>query len=381
MTSSDDGQNEYKNFCFTANLIKTTHIYKDEIVAYLHFLAQKYLHNFMDFDSFKKELVTNILLYQRIIIDKIFKLYENTNPVEVKIITKEFWNSLSFLGDISTIETPLNLQKNDFFVIKVTFKNKRRSQEDRSCTVHDLLLLNNRKNLFHDPILMLGVFDGHGGAHASQYLSIFCPWNVSKEITDLFESKDYSIESLSKCLSRTLKNMNETYMSRYSDMTCGSTVNFCLRYNNCLIFLNIGDSQSYIINKDGTFVNTTPLLHNLSVESERRYSISKGAKISKSLDGCYRLNARFCLSRSFGNIEFHDYLNPEPDIIIHQLNGNEKYVVLGTDGFWEDTNIEIFSAKLSALDSEESSKTCLEDFASDVKSKTADNVTVLVAKI
>ncbi|KAF1743824.1 hypothetical protein MXB_4699, partial [Myxobolus squamalis] len=330
MNSEEESSlDEYQIFCISVNLVKKPIIYKNEAPSFIHYITEKYLKKHHGISEIKNEYATNALLYDLNFLHLILKLFEDCDSVSgiflyssslVELITSEFWSLvLSNQNCINCIIEKFQLLAQAPFTITISLKNKRRAQEDRTCSVHHLLLLNNRKDLLETPISIYGVFDGHRGAHASQYLSLNC--------------------------------------------FCGSTINLCAKYDKFLVFVNLGDSQSYLINEDGTFINTTPLLHELSVEG--------GTVEFKK--GCYRLNGVFSLSRSFGNPDLSQFLNQEPDYIVHELTGNEQYVVIGSDGFWEKTDIELFSQKVSKCTDEGLVTSCLEEFVNEAIAYSQDN--------
>ena len=47
-----------------------------------------------------------------------------------------------------------------------------------------------------------------------------------------------------------------------------------------------------------------------------------------------RLLGELSVSRSFGDSRYKPYVLTDPEIIEHKLIGNDEFLVLGTDGFW-----------------------------------------------
>lgn len=49
-----------------------------------------------------------------------------------------------------------------------------------------------------------------------------------------------------------------------------------------------------------------------------------------------RLNGELAVSRSFGDKNYISYgLIAEPEITLAELNNDSRYLLLGTDGFWD----------------------------------------------
>lgn len=66
---------------------------------------------------------------------------------------------------------------------------------------------------------------------------------------------------------------------------------------------------------------------------------------------------------------------------MHERKGNEKFVILGTDGFWEGITIASLSNSLSTLCDECNISNILEDIFVECKAKVEDNLTVLLVKL
>lgn len=112
--------------------------------------------------------------------------------------------------------------ENYFYVLSE--KNKRRALEDRYIIILNLGLLINIKVIFlfiKDSILnkisLYGVFDGHGGVHTAQYLSLFCVRFIANGLYEYTESKkDYSPEDISSEICNLIEKLHQNYLERYS---------------------------------------------------------------------------------------------------------------------------------------------------------------------
>lgn len=267
MHPTPDVLDDYQTFRITSNLIQASHVYKDELGPFLQHLNSTYLKHFIRFDQAELEEVSHGMLYKLKFLDKILELFNDSEKLEIDKIVRAYWDLVLHHNEgIKNIVDCLSTAHKKPFVKILIHKNKRRLLEDRACCVHDLLLLTDHHTLNKRKISLYGVFDGHNGVHAAQFLSLYCPFCLSKAFASLFESEELNINLCAQMVSKTLKDMNNLYLSRYQELVAGSTYNICITCANYLIFINLGDSQSYIINEDGTFINTTPLLHDFSSE-------------------------------------------------------------------------------------------------------------------
>ena len=53
--------------------------------------------------------------------------------------------------------------------------------------------------------------------------------------------------------------------------------------------------------------------------------------------GIMRVNGSVAVSRAFGDVR-HKVIIPEPDIVEHELYGDEEFIVLACDGLWDVMN-------------------------------------------
>lgn len=53
-----------------------------------------------------------------------------------------------------------------------------------------------------------------------------------------------------------------------------------------------------------------------------------------------RLLGELAVSRSFGDSKYKPYVLSDPEIIEHKLNGDDEFLIMGTDGFWNVLGID-----------------------------------------
>ena len=107
----------------------------------------------------------------------------------------------------------------------------------------------------------------------------------------------------------------------------GSTALCSIIYNNQLYSANLGDSRAVIVKER----HAVPLsnIHDFTNTSERLTVEQKGGTLLRD-----RLEGELALSRSIGDINFKAFMSSEPEITVHNVTEDDKYLLLATDGFW-----------------------------------------------
>lgn len=118
----------------------------------------------------------------------------------------------------------------------------------------------------------------------------------------------------------------------------------------------VGDSRAVQVRckADGRFI-PRPLSrdHKPSCTDERRRIEEAGGFVSKSED-CMRVNGVLATSRAIGDKLLKPYVNAEPEITrVRRLQGGPErdYLILATDGLWDDLTLQESAAMVEGLDS------------------------------
>ena len=241
------------------------------------------------------------------------------------------------------------------------------------------------KNLTHmKGAVFLAVLDGHGGSE----LSDFANKRLGDYIDDFYRAiKEQKGRSLSdddtvvSAINHAFDKIENEYYNIAVELykngngrlaTVGSCVLVNIIYNGKLFIANLGDSKANIFRKENSELEPVKLMyrHNSEKKREKLYLYSKFPD-EPNIVVCKRPNATCCYvkgrlqpTRSLGDFhlksaEFNDpkndgnkrfkrsipnfkgpYILAEPEIFIHQLSKNDKYLLLATDGL-----SDIFTSK------------------------------------
>ena len=187
----------------------------------------------------------------------------------------------------------------------------------------------------------LGVCDGHGtyGHLVSEYISKIMP-------TYLMDNSDESIINSFKLTNKSLLSKSKIDCS-----LSGSTCTTLILNLEKIICANLGDSRAVLGRYENGIYNAINLSndHKPSVPSEMKRILLNGGRIKPFYDielkkylGPERVWLKnsdipgLAMTRSFGDNVAHSVgVISDPEIIKYEFVGNEKFIILASDGIWE----------------------------------------------
>ncbi|KFM76379.1 Protein phosphatase 1L, partial [Stegodyphus mimosarum] len=235
-------------------------------------------------------------------------------------------------------------------------------------------------------ISMYGIFDGHGGDFAAEFVEKHLfkellkklqavikkevkkdPYNLTNEFVELLTKGilDVDLELLVKV--------------KASRDVAGTTALVAVVYKNKLIVANVGDSRGVICDSKG---NTVPLSfdHKPDQLKERRRIREAGGFIS--FNGVWRVAGILATSRALGDFPLKDrnLVIARPDILTFDLADlNPQFMILATDGLWDTFSNEDAVAFVKDHIQSDRYKGARSLALQAHKNGSMDNITVLVA--
>ena len=187
----------------------------------------------------------------------------------------------------------------------------------------------------------IGVCDGHGdwGHSVSSYIAKCLP-------NFLADTSDKNIISSYNSL-----NQNLVQNSKIDCQLSGTTCSSIILNPEKIISINLGDSRSVLAKYENgiyTAINLTTD-HKPNIGSEKKRILINGGRIKPFYDektkkflGPDRVWIReddipgLAMTRSFGDTIAHSAgVTSEPEIKKYDLTGNEKFIIIASDGIWE----------------------------------------------
>jgi serine/threonine protein phosphatase PrpC len=215
--------------------------------------------------------------------------------------------------------------------------------EDRSCAVLNLPGVENAS--------LFGVFDGHGGDQASEFIASNFPTIVSSCLATGAEPADALVEAFRQMDDQLWEHpANTDSLSPYSEDSLahpyslvGSTavVVLALRESSgCrLICANCGDSRA-VLSRSGKAVEMSED-HEPQLPEERARIEAAGGAVTQYMEPCYRVDRGVNMSRALADFAYKS--NPDkprdqqkvisvPDIQTYTLDKDDEFFALCSDG-------------------------------------------------
>ncbi|THU70740.1 hypothetical protein C4D60_Mb08t28140 [Musa balbisiana] len=217
-------------------------------------------------------------------------------------------------------------------------------------------------------INFFGIFDGHGGSRAAEYLKEHLFDNLMKHPKFLTDIKLAINESYQRTDSDFLDAENNT--SRDD----GSTASTAILVGKHLYVANVGDSRA-VISKAGKAI---PLSddHKPNRIDERRRIENAGGFVMWT--GTWRVGGVLAMSRAFGNRLLKRFVVAEPDIQERVVDHELEFLILASDGLWDVVKNEDAVSLVRLEEDPEAAARKLTEVA--FSRGSADNITCIVVR-
>ncbi|XP_037473755.1 probable protein phosphatase 2C 52 isoform X2 [Triticum dicoccoides] len=198
-----------------------------------------------------------------------------------------------------------------------SFRGKRATMEDffdiKSSKIDDKQI-----NLF-------GIFDGHGGSRAAEYLKEHLFENLMKHPQFMSDTK----LAISETYKKTDSDFLDSEINTHRDD--GSTASTAVLLGNHLYVANVGDSRA-VISKSGKAIALSDD-HKPNRSDERKRIESAGGIVMWA--GTWRVGGVLAMSRAFGNRLLKQFVVAEPEIQDQEIDDELEFLILASDGLWD----------------------------------------------
>ncbi|KAK1571565.1 hypothetical protein Q3G72_019238 [Acer saccharum] len=174
-------------------------------------------------------------------------------------------------------------------------------------------------------VCMFGVFDGHGGSRAAEYLKEHLFENLLKHPQFLTDTKLAISESYQQTDVEFLDS------ERDSDRDDGSTATTAVLIGNHLYVANVGDSRT-VISKAGKAIALSDD-HKPDRPDERKRIEDAGGDVTYT--DTWRVEDVLAMSRAFGDRMLKQFVVSEPEIQDQEIDEEIELLLLASDGLWD----------------------------------------------
>ncbi|KAG4136335.1 hypothetical protein ERO13_D08G274866v2 [Gossypium hirsutum] len=225
---------------------------------------------------------------------------------------------------------------------------------------------------------LFGVFDGHGGARAAEYVK-----------QNLFSNLIRHPKFISDTKSAIENNQNRD---------AGSTASTAILVGDRLLVANVGDSRA-VICRGGNVIMTAnmklPLCvlmyllldpsccsyccvrdHKPDQTDERQRIEDAGGFVMWA--GTWRVGGVLAVSRAFGDRLLKQYVVADPEIQEEKIDSSLEFLILASDGLWDVVSNEEAVAMIKPIqDPEQAAKRLMQEAC---QRGSADNITCVVVR-
>lgn len=198
-----------------------------------------------------------------------------------------------------------------------SFRGERASMED----FYDVKM----SKIDGQTVCLFGIFDGHGGSRAAEFLKEHLFKNLMKHQQFITDTK----LAISETYRRTDVDFLDAETNTHRDD--GSTASTAVLIGNHLYVANVGDSRA-VISKAGKAI---PLSedHKPNRSDERKRIESAGGVVMWA--GTWRVGGMLAMSRAFGDRILKQFVVAEPEIQDQVIDNEFECLVLASDGLWD----------------------------------------------
>ncbi|CAN6850353.1 unnamed protein product [Brassica oleracea] len=216
---------------------------------------------------------------------------------------------------------------------------------------------------------LFGVFDGHGGARAAEYLKRHLFSNLITHPKFIFDTKS----AIADAYNHTDSELLESESSHTRD-DAGSTASTAILVGDRLLVANVGDSRAVICRAGNAFAVSRD--HKPDQSDERERIENAGGFVMWA--GTWRVGGVLAVSRSFGDRLLKQYVIADPEIQEEKIDDSLEFLILASDGLWDVFSNEEAVAVVKEIEEPEESTKKLVGEA--IKRGSADNITCVVVR-
>ncbi|KAG4930077.1 hypothetical protein AAZX31_17G102800 [Glycine max] len=253
----------------------------------------------------------------------------------------------------------------------------RTSMEDTHICIGDLAEKFGNNELYKEAISFYGVFDGHGGKSAAQFVRDHLPRVI-------VEDADFPLE-LEKVVTRSFLEIDAEFArscSTESSLSSGTTALTAIILGRSLLVANAGDCRA-VLSRGGGAIEMSKDHRPLCIKERKRIESLGGY-----IDDGY-LNGQLGVTRALGNWHLQGMkeingkggpLSAEPELKLITLTKEDEFLIIGSDGIWDVFRSQnaVDFARRRLQEHNDVKQCCKEVIGEAIKRGATDNLTVVM---
>ncbi|CAO1948529.1 unnamed protein product [Urochloa humidicola] len=199
----------------------------------------------------------------------------------------------------------------------------------------------NGKNGGASQLAFYGVFDGHGGRVAVDFVSQRLGENVisavlAAEVNTHGEASSAEEEhgTVSAAIKAAYLATDSELLAQHQDASGGACATTAVVKGGDLYVAHVGDCRS-VLSRDGGAAAALTADHTCASDVERERIERGGGFVSRSGSGVWRVQGSLAVSRSFGDAGLKRWVLAEPEVSRVPLTAGCEFVVIASDGLWD----------------------------------------------
>ncbi|THG15423.1 hypothetical protein TEA_002914 [Camellia sinensis var. sinensis] len=220
-------------------------------------------------------------------------------------------------------------------------------------------------------IAFFGVFDGHGGGKAAEFVANNLDRNIMKEV-------------MSRCEEEIIEAVKDGYLSTDAkflkeDLSGGTCSVTAMIRNGNLVVSNAGDCRA-VLSRGGVAEVLTDD-HRPSRKDERDRIENQGGYVD-CCNGIWRIQGSLAVSRAFADRHLKQWVVAEPETTLLRITPECEFLILASDGLWDKVSIQeavdVVRPSSIGVDKSESISACKRLVDLSVTRGSIDDISVMV---
>ncbi|KAL7001771.1 putative protein phosphatase 2C 59, partial [Sarracenia purpurea var. burkii] len=220
-------------------------------------------------------------------------------------------------------------------------------------------------NVDGEMVGLFGVFDGHGGARAAEYVK-------QNLFSNLIRHPKFNSD-INSAISDAY-NHTDSELLKSENIHAGSTASTAILVGNRLLVANVGDSRAVICRGGNAIAVSRD--HKPDQTDERQRIEDAGGFVMWA--GTWRVGGVLAVSRAFGDRYLKQYVVAVPEIQEEKVDSSLEFLILASDGLWDVvTNEEAVAMVKPIQEPEEAAKRLIHEA---YQRGSSDNITVVIVR-